>query len=330
MAAPTMSSSRYELPRIGPIDFSLTAGTNIPAPPVSPPPSPKASPRASPTTPRSVHSLARPPTPGGGPLSSHPTSPIDMLAFAYPPTPLDDIKALSPTYSNASTTQSQYHYPYQERLAPSSPTLSHAPRFPDEPVHRRPSSVRRFLGLRSLTSSHAASTDSLTSSSDSSYYNASSNSTVSSSNSNSNYGKRPSSPPNPPSFASPSSTTSIASRPSSALRKRNSASWFRRKSGIFVGSPVEGTLEVVSETHNHHRNSSSNTDNRGSDKLSYDTGLAQGMLGGVNSRRQSLYGPGLLDVRRQPPPMLPEFKPLGCGALGGGRLGEGDIFRDIN
>ena len=86
---------------IEPIAFSLTDGTNIPPPPDSPP--------------------ARPPTPSGGPLSSHPTTPQNegLKEDASMGPPPAKKQAISPSQSGTS----------------------------DE---KRPSSVRKLLSLRSL------------------------------------------------------------------------------------------------------------------------------------------------------------------------------------
>jgi hypothetical protein len=66
-----MSTAKFEPLSITPIQFSLTEGTSIPAPPDSPPDSP------------------RPPTPGKGPLDSHPTTPNKVNGEA-PLTPTKD------------------------------------------------------------------------------------------------------------------------------------------------------------------------------------------------------------------------------------------------
>ncbi|OCK82212.1 hypothetical protein K432DRAFT_293766 [Lepidopterella palustris CBS 459.81] len=114
-----MVTGKYTPLTLSPINFSLTDGTAIPAPPDSPPSTPRL------------------PTPGKGPLSSHPTSP----AISDPPT---GSTVLSQTTTNDGAASS---------IAPSalSPTFS-----------KRPSSVRKFLGLRTLSSSDSlksASTD---------------------------------------------------------------------------------------------------------------------------------------------------------------------------
>lgn len=76
-------STRKSYLDLTPVDVSLTAGTNIPPPEFSP---------LSTTSPEpnSSHKKPRPPTAGGGPLSSHPTTPEDMMPGAFPPSPEAD------------------------------------------------------------------------------------------------------------------------------------------------------------------------------------------------------------------------------------------------
>jgi hypothetical protein len=114
-----MVGSKYKPLTLTPINFSLTEGTSIPAPLETPPETP------------------RPPTPGKGPLSSHPTP----QSAVFP-------------HRNGSTNGKEngdavagepLHQPRSSDAA--SGTLS-----PASP-QRRPSSVRKFLGLRSLPSS---------------------------------------------------------------------------------------------------------------------------------------------------------------------------------
>ncbi|KAF2281583.1 uncharacterized protein EI97DRAFT_429587 [Westerdykella ornata] len=99
---------KYQPLTLAPINFSLTEGTQIPAPPESPPETP------------------RPPTPGKGPLDSHPTPPQQGSAKSA------DSSQHQSTLSNGEN----------------SGTLS-----PTSPVGKRPGSVRKFLGLRPLSSS---------------------------------------------------------------------------------------------------------------------------------------------------------------------------------
>jgi hypothetical protein len=108
---------------LAPINFSLTEGTSIPAPLDSPPDTP------------------RPPTPGKGPLSSHPTP----KSPGFPPTqvgspngkPSEDSAAPEPPVTRGRTSEAA-----DGGLSPTSPGSQ----------NRRPSSVRQFLGLRTLSS----------------------------------------------------------------------------------------------------------------------------------------------------------------------------------
>ncbi|CAE7216069.1 hypothetical protein CFE70_009987 [Pyrenophora teres f. teres 0-1] len=106
---------------LAPINFSLTEGTSIPAPLDSPPDTP------------------RPPTPGKGPLSSHPTSP-----GASPTKESPD----SPPLGKTSDDSTAPAYLAQSRTSDAASTMS-----PTSPSSKRPASVRKFLGIRTLSSS---------------------------------------------------------------------------------------------------------------------------------------------------------------------------------
>lgn len=113
-----MAGPKYRPLTLTPINFSLTEGTSIPAPPDSPPESP------------------RPPTPGKGPLSSHPTP--SSAVFPHQ-------ESANGHVNGDASAGEQLHQPRSSDAASS--TVS-----PASP-HRRPSSVRKFLGLSSLPSS---------------------------------------------------------------------------------------------------------------------------------------------------------------------------------
>lgn len=110
-----------------PVDFSLTEGTNIPAPPDSPPHTP------------------RPPTSDGGPLTSHPTTPngSSKMPGAFPPSPVSGPVPDS-TLTSKLPTSPQNRYPTANGNGYLSPAIS--------PIveKKRPSSVRRLLSLRSI------------------------------------------------------------------------------------------------------------------------------------------------------------------------------------
>ncbi|KAJ4305364.1 hypothetical protein N0V90_000895 [Kalmusia sp. IMI 367209] len=113
-----MAIGKYKPLTLSPINFSLTEGTSIPAPPDSPPETP------------------RPPTPGKGPLSSHPTP-----KSAFFPHHEGSPSAKEPSEAAA---ESNLH---QSTTNDGASTMS-----PSSPSGRRPSSVRKFLGLRPLSS----------------------------------------------------------------------------------------------------------------------------------------------------------------------------------
>lgn len=178
-----MAASKFQLPTLTPINFSLTEGTNIPAPPESPPATP------------------RPPTAGRGPLSSHPTTPNGV-----PPSANGTENPLSKTTTNTS---------------PSSPTESKGPLSPTQTLSKRPGSVRRFLGLRSLSS------DSLNSSSLAA-----------------EHGR----PMSPATTVNTMASERQQQQPGLS-RKKSGGSWFsRRKSAMFVGRVDEADyLQRVQE-----------------------------------------------------------------------------------
>ncbi|KAF2241607.1 hypothetical protein BU26DRAFT_525105 [Trematosphaeria pertusa] len=117
-----MAVGKYQPLTLTPINFSLTEGTAIPAPPDSPPDTP------------------RPPTPGKGPLSSHPTPKSAVFPQhegSPPPKDSTDSAHLHQTSTNDGAS-----------------TLS-----PTSPSGKRPSSVRKFLGLRTLSSQDSLNSD---------------------------------------------------------------------------------------------------------------------------------------------------------------------------
>jgi hypothetical protein len=112
----TMAGDKYQPLTLTPINFSLTEGTSIPAPPDSPPDTP------------------RPPTPGKGPLSSHPTPKSAVFPHREngESPPADD------------SAESSFH---KTTTNDNASTMS-----PASPSSRRPSSVRKFLGFRPQSS----------------------------------------------------------------------------------------------------------------------------------------------------------------------------------
>lgn len=116
---------KYKPLTLTPINFSLTEGTSIPAPLETPPETP------------------RPPTPGKGPLSSHPTP----KSAVFPQHEETNGKA-----HEEQVTEEELHKPRSSDAASS--MLS-----PASPSQRRPSSVRKFWGLRSLPSNDSLKSD---------------------------------------------------------------------------------------------------------------------------------------------------------------------------
>ncbi|KAF2687222.1 hypothetical protein K458DRAFT_415488 [Lentithecium fluviatile CBS 122367] len=114
-----MAGGKYQPLTLAPINFSLTEGTSIPAPPDSPPDTP------------------RPPTPGKGPLSSHPTPKSAVFPHHekdQSPSAHDSAGSAEPSFHKTSTNDNA------STVSPTSPT------------GRRPSSVRKFLGFRPQSS----------------------------------------------------------------------------------------------------------------------------------------------------------------------------------
>ncbi|KAK3116300.1 hypothetical protein LTR53_003490 [Teratosphaeriaceae sp. CCFEE 6253] len=214
---------------VKPVNFSLTAGTNIPAPLDSPPTSP-------------AGSLARPPTPGGGPLTSHPATPVDVPG-AFPPT-LEPERgdAVFKKPSATSTTAAVRKDSFRTPLSPASAAMSNQAS-PPEPPQRRPSNVRKLLSLSSLRSSFNSSRTSLLLPRSSSDQHSQHSQQI---HSQYNSLKRPSSPSIASTYASYQASVTTE-RPQ--LRSKKSGSWFRRKSGMFLRDAADdtGSLDAVDE-----------------------------------------------------------------------------------
>ncbi|KAF1978574.1 hypothetical protein BU23DRAFT_549993 [Bimuria novae-zelandiae CBS 107.79] len=122
----TKGKREYKPLTLTPINFSLTEGTSIPAPADTPPESP------------------RPPTPTKGPLSSHPTPKSAYFPHHEATPPNKDS-------SESATTEPKLH---QTATNDAASSIS-----PSSPSSRRPSSVRKFLGLRPLSSHDSLSSE---------------------------------------------------------------------------------------------------------------------------------------------------------------------------
>ena len=180
---------------VTPVDYSLTAGTDIPPPAESP---------------RSY--TPEPPTPGGGPLTSHPATPpaTETESTGYNEKPTSE--------PNRGRTDS-----FRTDTSPASAAhLSSSPQ-----TQRRPSRVRKLLSLTNLRGSFSSSRTSLS-------LPRGSNETP-----HTNGVKRPSSP----------STTSIPASsiaPRPQLREKKSGNWFKRKSSLFL---LSDGLDPVDESY---------------------------------------------------------------------------------
>ena len=180
------------------IDYDFTTGTDIP-PPESPRPS-----------------FVEPPTPGGGPLTSHPTTP-DYLPAAY--------RSSSSEKENVehAAMHSSDSYKADSFRMPGSPASAAQTSSPPQ-VKRQPSGVRKLLSLNNLRSSFSSSRTSL-----------------SVDKSQPHGVKRPSSP-----SISSSTDTSIQSRPP-LRQKKSGGNWFKRKSSMLFVSNHDDTLDAVDE-----------------------------------------------------------------------------------
>ncbi|KAF2769569.1 hypothetical protein EJ03DRAFT_327175 [Teratosphaeria nubilosa] len=213
----TTRNTPYQPLSVQPVNFSLFAATGTPAPPASPPHS-------------SHSSIARPPTPGGGPLTSHPTTPVD-IAGAFPPTPEPEHANLPMSKPKQQGQDGVFRVPASPPSAADSASQHiHSP----EP-QRRPNGVRKLFSMSSLRSSFNSSRTSLSLSTHTSDRQVHPLTGM----------KRPSSP-------SMASTTASSiggvALPRPELRKKKSASWFRRKSGMFTMNQDTGFgLDSVDE-----------------------------------------------------------------------------------
>ncbi|KAF1352142.1 hypothetical protein BDV97DRAFT_348849 [Delphinella strobiligena] len=185
--------------------------------------------------------LARPPTSGGGPLSSHPTTPIDMPG-AWLST--SDLPLQARTSSRAGKTDTS------TLNSSHSPTSSATPSFSAgvQPSQRRRSSgVRKLLSLSSLRNSFKGPRHSPSVSSPmpvSEPFNPTTSTNLA-------YGERPPSQATTSSRPQGTKRSASASLPSLAaeeggrprLRKRKSTGWFRRKSQIFLFGQDDGFAE---------------------------------------------------------------------------------------
>lgn len=196
-----------------PIDLSLTAGTNIPSPLHTPPKSPLGS--------------ARPPTAGGGPLSSHPTS-ADDIPGEFPPTPEpDNERSAKRSSSSSSNTNMDRTDSFRTPASPSSPN-----RAPSKSSDHKNSNVRKLFSLNNLRNSFSSSRTSL----------------------HAGRGSTDTAPP--PTQPEPNKRT--GSNAPQMRQRSKSGSWFKRKSGMFMyNGPAD--LDAVVEDRPETRDSARNT-----------------------------------------------------------------------
>ena len=214
MATAREFSKRKSYLSLTPVDFSLTEGTSIPAPLTTPPPQ---------SSSRSPSPLvtARPPTAGGGPLSSHPTSAEDIHSSFFPPTP--DLETNTLAKMSTSTSSNHDTDRADSFRTPASPSSPSQKRSKGE-QQKAGQSVRKLFSLNNLRNSFSSSRTSLQAQ-------------------------------NASAETSPRQTrVDPSSRPSSRqtitpqMRPRaKSGSWFRRKSGMFLMKEEEFGMDPVVE-----------------------------------------------------------------------------------
>lgn len=263
-------SKRYILAPVVTTDLRMST----PTPPLSPT--------------ASMSPLVRPPTQGGGPLSSHPTTPIDMpgawistsdlVAQAEkPPSP-----SSSASRSLSAGVQPLRHDSFRTPQIPASANRQ-----------RRPSSgVRKLLSLSSLRNSLLGSRNSVSdlspaSRSTSSHQVASHEDRPSSRVSSAGQGIKRSASPSVPSAAVDGSQHAP-----SPLRKKKSASWFKRKSQIFLFSQDDTLDSLVEAQSRPGTNMTEKADQNNSQAQPHQTqgGLQASQTQGTPRSRQSSYG----------------------------------------
>ncbi|CZT16008.1 uncharacterized protein RCC_01848 [Ramularia collo-cygni] len=228
--ASTSAQPRYTaLPPVSIVNFSLTSGTDIPPPEDTPPASPE-------------QNITRPPTPGGGPLTSHPTTEkVFSVPNTFPPTPDPEMEPHPKLSTSTAGTgfvgnreRADSYLTTSTSAAPTSPVpTSQMPMHASAPGTRRSSGVRRIFSMSSLRQSFTSSRSSFSGGGrpGSSYQDVSQLEA-------SNYTTTAPSATEPPYLHS--------SRPPNTLHKKRSSGWFKRKSGFFT-MDSDGVLGVVNE-----------------------------------------------------------------------------------
>jgi hypothetical protein len=279
---PTDYPRRKSFLTLTPIDFSLTDGTNIPAPPDTPPRSPSPIP------------LARPPTQGGGPLSSHPTSAEDIRSATLPPTPDPEQEVL--TKMSTSTSSNHDSLRTDSFRTPDSPASAHNKKPSKAEQQKAGQSVRKLFSLNNLRNSFSSSRTSL-------------------------QAQSPSAETSP----QPPQADSFRQRPASGhtitpqMRPRSkSGSWFKRKSSMFMFNGA-GDLDVVTEDR-------PATESAQKAKEDYNPAPVRAVHSAVPFRETHSSASSEEDyigapVVRSQKPLLPEIGALGNGNTSGGDLG---------
>ena len=298
--ATNATSRKSYLLYVTPVDYSLTDGTDIPAPqpaPSSPPRSP-------------APEIARPPTPGRGPLNSHPATPDDFASLRTGSFKAHEKENMAPTTTADSDKADSFRTPNSPASA-AQHTSSSSP----QQQARRPSGVRKLLSITNLRSSFSSSRTSLIP--------RPSNDIAS--QAPSAYApslKRPSSP----SMASTTASTihqpapprsqpqdQEDAQPQPRLRtKKSGGNWFKRKSSMFMLNSTN-ELDEVDE----------------SDARRPDTRDSKRVKVGDERQRSAVSSQASQEVaparQRSPPPLIPE---IGRSSFSGGDLGwDEDSFR---
>jgi len=304
-----------------PLNMSLTKGTSVPTPLASPPLSPVG--------------IARPPTPGGGPLSSHPATPVNGGSY-FPPPPQSTTGKPSTTPKSSTDSESSKRVDSVLR-APLSPISPNVQATPSPTVRRRDSfGVRKLLSLSSLRNSLAGNSRTDLSLKRTNTTGLENMSHLEASKDN---GRRPSSPSlytsslrsassghNCPPTSQSYSATVQGGVPSQQpqLRKRKSGSWFRRKSAIFFMEGDSNELQEESqETQErprvqNHKHSRTESPLRISEPLYSPVKLSQ-----------PIYDQEQIYTLPPQAPSLPQVNALKGGSLTDGAFAGDDVFTNI-
>lgn len=288
---------------VTPVEYSLTEGTDIPAP------------EHSPTRSQKTQDIAPPPTPGRGPLNSHPTTPDDASEMQLdPPAPTasrgQENSAPAPPMSSdgdAGSGSGQFKMPGSPASAAQNANQEYGSPRPGG-GRRSSTGVRKLLSLSNLRSSFSSSRTSLAiprSSNENQNQNPYAPSTYAPSTYNPSL-KRPSSPSMASTTAStinPSSPQQHHQPPNQLRAKKSGGNWFKRKSGLFLlNNQTHHELDAVDEDAAYRPETGESNNKR--------------IKPSAVAERERVTGSG--ERKRSPPPMIPE---VGRGSFSGGDLG---------